>query len=281
MKETLFFITLFLKFAILNSQVNIDIEKIQDYKKEVKIISSNLMFNDSIDTSTFSIKTYMGLYPSLKIRKKNYVFDYYYFDDFLDGKPYIYVRNKRFDLIKDVNKKADERKLKGEERTDFILRSLHYFLNDPINRANKNVIPEDTEKGYVHYLYFCEFGELFALKWHAGYKKKQVICSKKEIEGILKGYAERQIYADTINNANDFLLEDISHCDTVALQNLLLLDSIISVQFNEDNVIVKWIELKEWSGIFEMSYKIMRTSPYHIELINEKRLAEIQKGYVY
>jgi hypothetical protein len=271
MIKKIFFITLFLKFAVLHSQVNVDyIEKIQDYKKTVKITHSNLMHNDIIDTSTFNIKTYMEMYPALKTKKKNYVFDYYFFDNYLDGKPYIYVKDKKFNLIKDVNKKADERNLEREEREAYIQKSLYYFLEDPLYRGKRNVFPDDTKEGYIQYLYFYEFGELFALKWHADYKNKQVICTIKEIEEIVTKYTERQ-------RSDNSMFE----CDTIKLQNFLEVNGLIHIELNTDNCIIKWIEIEDWRGIFERSYKVMRTSPYHIELISEQLLVEIHQGFVY
>ena len=271
--KILFFIVLFLKFAILKSQTNVDfIKKIQNYKEAVKITASGLMFNDSIDTSTFNIKAYMEMYPAIKIKEKGYIFDYYYYDNWSDAKPHIYVKSKNFNLINHINKNADEIKLKGGERDDFIRRSIYWFLKDSCNKANQNVFPEDTEAGYFQYLYFYEFGEQFALKWHASYKKKKVITAKQELEEILNQYAEQLQQVDTIGIEREMSGSSISFCDTTALQHFLLSDSVISVQFNVDHVIVKWLELEEWRGLFERTYKIMRTKPYRIELIKEKHL---------
>ena len=277
-KIILFFIFLTIDFAVVRSQIDINfIETIQEYKKTVKLTCHS----DCIDTSTFNIKTYMAMYSAIKIGKKRYVFDYYYYyDNFSDGWPYIYVKNKKFNLTKHVNKMADERSLKENERVVFILRSLHCFLEDPLYKAKKNIYPIDTKEGYLQYLYFYEFGELFALKWHANYKSKHVINTKQEIEEILSKCTEQIQYIDSINNGSEFVTETF-HCDTALLQRFLLLDFIISIQFNVDNVIVKWLEFEDWRGVFEKTYKIMRTKPYHIELMDEKRLVEIQKHYVH
>lgn len=249
------------------------IDRIQIYKESVKIKKSKEhffgVFVDEIDPSTFNLKTYIDMYSALKKRKESYVFDCYYYDNFLDGKPYIYVKSKNNNLIEDIKKEADKRLLEGDKRDDYIYRSLSYFLNDPYYDANNNIYPKDTEEGYCQYLYFCEFGELFALKWHANYSNKKVICSMKKIEEVVKEYTEKERSS-----------EDILHCDTAALQNLLVRDSPISIQIDIDNVIIKWVELEDWQGIFERSYKIMRTSPYSIELIEEKKLAEIHKEYI-
>jgi len=275
--KTLFFIALFLKFAILKSQVNVDfIEKIQNYKEAIKLTTSNLMFNDFIDTSTFNIRAYMEMYPAIRIGKKGYVFDYYYYDNFLDGKPHIYVRNKKFNLLNHINKNADKIKLKGEEREDFIRRSIYWFLKDSCTKANRNVFPEDIEEGYLQYLYFYEFGELFALKWHANYEKKKVISTKQELKEILNQCLESLQHIDSMETVGS-----ISFCDTTALQRFLLMDSIISMQFNTDYVIVNWLEFEDWRGLFERTYKIMRTKPYQIELIDEKHLVEVWKNFIY
>ena len=281
--KILFFIIFFLKFIILKSQVYIDfIERIQNYKETVQLTLSNIMDNDlaykDIDTSTFNIKTYMAMYPAIEIGRKGIVFDYYYYDNVLDGKPYIYVKNKKFNLIKYVNQMADERSLKGNERLNFTLRSLHWFLLDPKYSAKNNVYPINTEEGYFQYLYFYEFGEQFAVKWHANYERKHVIITKQEINKILEQYFEQMQYTDSMMNES---VEEIVYCDTVTLQSFLLTDSIVSIQFNTDAVRIKWLEFENWRGLFERTYKILRTKPYHVELINEKHVVKIQRSYLY
>jgi hypothetical protein len=279
----LLFIIFFQNIAISKSQVNVDfIEKIQNYNKTVKIIHSDLLSIDFIDTSTFNIKTYMDIYSAIKKINNNDVFDYYYYDNFFDGKPYLFVKNKKFNLTNHINKMANKRNLRGEERKSFIQRSLYCFLEDPLYRAKNNVYPSDKEEGYLQYLFFYEFGELFALKWHANYKKKHIINTKQEIEEILKQYTEQQKNSDSINNKNDeFRLEVFFDCDTITLQKFLFNDTLISIQFNTDNVIIKWLEFEDWRGVMERTYKIMRTKPYYIELIDEKRLMGILKKYIH
>jgi hypothetical protein len=281
--KLLIFFTFFLNFALLKSQNNEDfIRKVQAYKDSVNIVSSNLMFSDYLRPETFNIKIYMDMFSGLKIKKKNYVFDYYYFDNFIDGKPYLFIKRKKFNLLKHLNKNADKRNLIGKERTEFIQRRLHCFLEDPLYRAKKNVYPKDTEEGYLQYLYFYELGELFALKWHANYKKKKVICSNNEIEEIIKQCIVQQRYTDTLQNTDEkFLLNEIYDCDLETLQNFLLKDSLIFLQNNKDDFIVKWIELEDWGGLFEKTYSIQRTKPYHIELMNERRIMKIQKNYIF
>ena len=274
-----FFIIFTLYFATLKSQ-NIDfIEKIQNYKETVKLVhTDSSYYNDYIDTSTFNIKTYMEMYPALKSKKKNYVFDYYRIT--LHGKPYIYVKKKKFNLIDHFNKMADERNLNGSERIEYIGRSIKYFLFDPLNEAYKNIVPEDTKEGYLQYLYFYELGELFALEWQSFFKKKHVIATKKEIDDIIKQCTEKLNIVDTINDVKGKIRREIFDCNAAALQEFVLSDSIILVQLTEEYVIIKWLEFEDWRGVFERTYKIMRKPPYCIELIDEKRLVEIQNTFI-
>ncbi len=259
------------------------IEKIQEYKNGIKITRSNTTNKNRIDTSTFNINAYMKLYPALKKEpaEKRKVFDCYYFDNFFDGKPHIYIRNKNFNLIKHINKKADK-KLKADERNDFIQRNLFYFFNDSCNKADRHIVPDDTEEGYIQYLYFCEFGELFALKWHASYKEKEVICTKEKIAEIVKKYTEEYRYARTTVelDENGETIDPIFECDTVALQNLLQMESVFFIQSDNDSFIIKWLEIEKWWGIFERTYQIMRKSPYRIELMNEKHLVNFEYNFI-
>jgi hypothetical protein len=254
------------------------IEKIQDYKEKVKIVFNAQSERSSIDPGTFNIKTYMAMYPAIKIQNKNYLFDYYYYDIFTEGKPYIYVRNKKFNVVRHIYKKADKRNLQGRVREVFIRWKLSEFVADSCNKASNNVYPKETDEGYLQYLYFNNFGEIFALRWHADYNNKKVISNKQEIANLLQQYYEQKKDLDEINNT---LMTIFVSCDTTELQHFLLSDSICSLQFNSDAVIIRWIELEDWGGVFERTYKIMRNNPYPIELINERRLMEITKNFIH
>lgn len=280
MKEMYLFILLCFISILTKAQNTYNfIEEVQCYKEQIKITTNSKMYNDFIDHSTFNIKMYMSFYNTLSIKKKNYKFDYHYLDNFLDAQPYIYIKKKNFNLTKNINKKANKINLKGEERESFIHSSYYYFFKDSSNRASYNVIPEDTEKGYLQYLYFYEFGELFALKWHAGYKYKKVINTKEIMERVVEKYIEKQKYVDSIHNIDGS--GPGFEIDTIKLRNLLKVNEFINIELNTDNCTIKWIEIEPFRGIYEKTYKIMRKEPYTIDLINNKELVKIIDTFIF
>ncbi|MDR1115791.1 MAG: hypothetical protein LBL33_06560, partial [Tannerella sp.] len=183
------FIILFLTAFIAKAQISETafIEKVQTYQDSVKIRRGRDMFDDTLDPATFNIKDYMKMFNTLKLKNPEHEYGCFYFDNFLDGKPYIYTGNHDFDIMEHVRAGAGKAELEDEEQR-FIRGELYRFLNDSVNRACNNVIPEDCVEGYLQYLFFREFGEQFALKWHAANKQKRIICTRKDIEKIVDEY---------------------------------------------------------------------------------------------
>lgn len=153
----LFHITLFLTISLIaKSQDNCDfIQNVQNYQDSVKL--KYLGDYDIIDPTTFDINTYLSLFDNIKF-KKDYNIGVYFFDNHLDGNPYLYAL-KNDQKLKDKNKK-----------------SLYNFLNKTEIRAKNHIVPKDSERGFLQYLFFYELGEQFALKWHSYYNEKRIIC---------------------------------------------------------------------------------------------------------
>ena len=65
------------------------------------------------------------------------------------------------------------------------------------------------------------------------------------------------------------------------LQNLLFTELAIDVVVRQDDVLIKWLEMEAWNGIFERTYKIEHHQPHSIVLFCEKELVEFQYGFVF
>jgi hypothetical protein len=246
------------------------IEQVQSYQKDVKIKRGEAMFNDKIDMETFDIKYYLKIFDELTLKNKEYVFYYYYFDNFLDGKPYIYVKKRNFDLEKNINEFVNIFGVTGKNKESFIQSCFYHFLNDSINRAYNYVIPNPTERGFLQYLFFKEFGEQFALSWHANYKYKKVITTEKEIEEIVSKCREYELYKnnDTIEN------KTFEHNSLIDIDVLAATNPIPQILIINNLCEITWYE-KTFYGIFKRTYQIKKNKQYDIKLKDEQKLVEI------
>ena len=271
------------------------IEKVQTYQDSVKIKYNNKLEKDTIDKNTFNLKNYLALFDKIEF-DHNLKFDYVYFDNRLDGSPCIYAVEKSFNLEDYIEKetfknvktdtlfrKQIESKLpfsfgkrkipKEPEIIDISYdkekyewhshRILYEFITDSVNWGRNHIKPLDTEDGYLQYLFFHELGEMFALKWHASYWHKRIICSKVEIKSIIEYYKNNKIF-----NVN-----------TRSLRKLSKIEPTPIVSLNSDNCTIIWFE-KTHFGVYKRTYKINRFSPYTIEMINEETTVEFDPTFI-
>jgi hypothetical protein len=220
------------------------IQNIQNYQDSVK-----LKFNgdyDIIDFTTFDIHTYLSYFDNVVIEKE-FNIDVYFFDNFLDGNPYLYA-------LTESQKLDDKNK-----------RSLYNFLNKAEFRAKNHIIPKDSEKGFLQYLFFSEMGEQFALKWHSNYNHKRIICSTEVLTNVI----------DKLSKSDMFT------ADSLGLIKLKNISPEIMIERNNKEYTITWIENRTHSGIFRCSYRISRNSPYEINKTKEKELLDININFLY
>jgi hypothetical protein len=230
---------------IAKSQENCDfIQKVQIYQDSVKLI--HIGDYDVIDSGTFDLKTYLSFFDSLEFVNK-FRFNVYYFDNFLDGNPYLYALKENEKLV-DKNKNA-----------------LYKFLNNPDSRAKNHIKPKDSEIGYLQYLFFYEIGEQFALKWHSNYYEKRIICSSDQINKV----------------SNELETSEMFSTDSIGLIKLKDVSPEIIIESKEMHYIISWLENRTHNGIFKCSYQIERNSPFRIIRIKEERLLEISPNFLY
>jgi len=220
------------------------IQNIQNYQDSVKLKSVGE--RNIIDSSTFDIHKYLSFFDSVEVERGIRI-GVYYFDNFLNGNPYLYaVKNKQ--SLNDSNLKA-----------------LYKYINKPELRAKNHIIPKDSENGFLQYLFFSEMGEQFALKWHSYYNEKLIVCSQEKL----------------LNVINELSKSDLFSADSIGLEKLKDVSPKITIERNEKDFIVTWLENRTHSGIYRCSYLIERKAPFSIVKINEERLLEIQMNFIY
>lgn len=232
------------------------IQNIQSYQDSVKL--KHVGDYNVIDSETFDINTYLSLFDNIEV-EMDYKIDVYFFDNFLDGNPYLYaLRNNQ--ILLDKNKK-----------------SLYKFLNKSEIRAKNHIFPKDSEKGFLQYLFFCEMGEQFALKWHSNYNEIFIICTEKKLDKVINEFKK---YNQPITGEDESEMPAFQ-VDLGDLDKFAQINPAIEIEMTNEFCEVTWIEDRTHSGIYKCKYKIQRQFPYKIEKINEEQLLEITIGFLY
>jgi len=242
----LIYTTLFLSISlIVKSQNYCDfIMNVQNYQDSVKL--KHVGEYEIIDSATFDINTFLTFFNNIEF-EKNYRISVCFFDDFLNGNPYIYaIKNDQ--ELKDKNKK-----------------SMYNYLNKPELRAKNHIVPKDSKKGFLQYLFFYEFGEQFALKWHSYYNEKRIICSSDKLDSVI----------------NDLETSEMFSADSLGLIKLKEVSPEIAIESNDKYYIISWLENRTHSGIFKCTYQISKKRPNKIDRIKEEKLLDIYMNFIY
>jgi hypothetical protein len=257
MKKLIFIITISVVPLIAKSQDYCDfIQNIQNYQDSVKL--KHIGDYDVIDSTTFNINTYLSTFDNIEV-ENGYKIGIYYFDNFLDGKPYLYA------LKNDQTLKAKNNK------------TLYTLLNKAETRAKNHITPKDSVKGFLQYLFFAEMGEQFALKWHANYNEKYIICTNEKLEEAVNELKEyNQVETDTGETELPRYIVDLHK-----LNRFAQIDPNIEIDLTNEYCTITWIENRTHNGCYKCKYKIQRQFPYRIEKISEELLLEITIGFLY
>ncbi len=252
------------------------IEKIKSYQDQVMLKAEQPPKHFSIDTTTFNLSTYFGLFDKLEL-KPNLKLYCTYCDFGTYGQPALYVRYDSL-IIEDFIEqhldnfykstgydKSDIPKDVNDFRRDEI---LFGFAEDSVNKAKNNIIPDDSKFGYLQFLYFHLFGENFALKWHSNYTKGNVIFSGKEMERLYNFY----------NTSGDLTVEK---GDLKKLKRLLTKRFGPVVKMTDKSCTISWYESFLHLGFYKRTYKIERQAPYKIEKTKDLKIASPKIGLVY
>ncbi len=252
--------------------------RVQDYQDSVKI-----KFNgeeDQIDSNTFNLKTYLNYFDKL-ILPVDLKIGIYYFDNFLDGKPYLYAMKKSqsfervIDSLTSQKVVIDNRRVKLKKDN-----AILWFINS--EKAKNVVIPEDSDLGFLQYLFFNVMGEQFALKWHSNYDEKYIICNHDQLINLSYKFGIQKSYSEMKRSDQETEIElEPFTIDKTDLESLIEHPSQIKITYNPDFYYITWLENRTHSGIFECTYKIERHIPYKIESISENLLLHIYMNFIY
>jgi len=239
------------------------IEKVQNYQDSVKLISGPS--GDQIDTYTFNLEIYLRFFNNLSF-PKGMACGYAYLDNFLDGNPYLYVLEDSINLDGYIDKHIPQKNYHNNKRKEQArLTALYKFLNDSTRRAKFNITPEDSQDGYLQYLFFYIMGEQFALKWHSNYDEKFIICSNEGIYKVIRDYQKSKSFDTNIDE----------------LKNLNLINPEPIIILKTDYCLITWIEINTHFGIHRRTYRISRLTPYKIDLLEDMKLVTINPNFFY
>lgn len=239
------------------------IQKVQKYQDSVKI--KTVGDYDIIDTTTFDTKTYLAFFDNIDVVQGMKI-NVYFFDNFLDGNPYLYALKETQSLESVIDSLSGKRRKSNSNKSRLKEHELLYrFLNDSSSKAKTYLKPQNTDEGFLQYLFFSEMGEQFALKWHSNYNEKYVICSSDMLKDVIAEYRDSEIFS----------------VDSLSLVGLEKISTKPTIESNSDHYNITWIENRTHSGIYKCSYQINRKNPYCIVRTSEERLLEIFINFIY
>lgn len=252
------------------------IDKVQTFQNSVEIEYNRCTEKQQL--VCFNLNEYMQMFNALRIKDSQYVFDCFYFSEEMSGMPFLYVRQPDFNLLSHLETSMNTPE--GKQTKASLQQSIFYFLTNPANRACNNVIPEDTKEGYLQYIFFHEFGEQFALFWHAAYKRRTIVCSELELKEIAEQCADAGGSKEVSPDA-EIPVEGCIKCDSIALNEMLKNGMHPTVKINGNHCLITLYE-KNRGGIYKKTFRVMREDPYEITLKDEKEIAsETVYGYIF
>ena len=273
-RERVIMVLLFSFFATsVISQNNIDfLRTVKAYQDSVKLVAPWQTPN-VIDTTTFNINTYLRIFNKLKL-PAGLKCQYAYENNGTSGNPILYVVKDSFDLESYLEKETREyfkqinfdiTKITPEETKLFKrVHSLYGFAYQ--NSVKKFILPEDSEAGYLQYLYFNQFGEEFALKWHSYAGQKSVIFSTDELKRLYNSYLKRT---------------DSFSYDKEKFKGLLNLNTSPIIEMKKSSCLITWYEIIIHAGIYKKTYEISRSAPYTVEQKENIKILEINADFIY
>jgi len=273
-RERVIMILLFSVFTTsVSSQNSIDfLRSVKKYQDSVKLVMPS-QIPDIIDTTTFNINTYLRIFDKLKL-PPGLKCQYAYRDDVDSGDPMLYVVKDSFDLESYLEKETreffkqnnyDTTKITPKQ-TKFIKRIIALYGFAYQNGAKEFIQPEDSEAGYLQYLYFNQFGEEFALKWHSYAGQKSVIFSTDELKRLYNSYLKRT---------------DSFSYDKEKFKGLLNLNTSPIIEMKKSSCLITWYEIIIHAGIYKRTYEISRSAPYTVVKKEDIKILEINADFIF
>lgn len=273
------------------------IKNVRTYQKAVKIIEhpGDESRVPEVDTTSFSINVYMSLFNKLKVDSGKVCCLVGFYDN-REGGPLLYAKDKNFNEYEYISRKISEAKERidstisqntlrykrdnlSEEQLKRTIRfyeslkrsydrtyALIIYARDQGNKLCSNLIPDDSQEGYLQYLFFNQMGEQFALFWHSYYGEKAVLCNRMDVEYFIRYYKERK---------------KLFEYDEIKIGNLLNTDLSPVVELNSTSCTIRWYEIYTHAGIYKNTYTIERRYPFRVKSIASEQIATISTKFLY
>jgi hypothetical protein len=265
--------------ALTKAQTHCDfVNKIQGYQQSIEL---NWESTSNID-SIFNLHGYLSMFDKVKVAPG---LKSYFHHDGIDGSPILYVIPENFNLMDTIKKRVERKIEKKYLRSSLGLvyldpstpkpdtvgnyenqKLLHFhYLHDSTNRISHYMIPDNSDEGFLQYLFFHTMGEQFALYWHANYDEKKIICSDESLNGLINVYKRSRAF----------------EVDKKKLKSSKVIDTRITISSTDKKYFLTWYELETHKGFYRRTYEIDRDPPYKIRLQENYQIFEIRLNFVY
>jgi hypothetical protein len=249
---------------IFNFEINTRAQTSCDFIKNVRAFQKSVKIKEyfgdeskvpEVDTTSFNINVYMRLFNRLKVDSGKVCCLIGCYDNRAGG-PLLYAKDKNFNEYEYISRKISEAREKidsiisqnilkykrdnlSENQINRMIRfyenlkrsydrtyALIIYARDPGNKLCNYLIPDDSQEGYLQYLFFNQMGEQFALYWHSYYGEKTVLCDKRDLEYFIS--KERKEFFEYDENK---------------IRDLLNLDLSPAVELDLTNCTIRWYEI--------------------------------------
>ncbi len=113
--------------------------------------------------------------------------------------------------------------------------------------------------GYFQLLVFSQFGDRFALYWHAGSGARKIIRKRQQLEELITANRERKF---DVNFDEEQILPYLEQ------------DLAPRVRLKSDKCLITIYMFQESGGLFRKTFSISREAPCQISLVEESELVE-------
>lgn len=268
------------------------LKQINKAQNKLNRYDHNVLFGENGES--FPIKSYMGIYNMLKLRDERKSFISFYHDDGIGGRPYIMAADNKPAIRKNLENMHSECRKSGDLRAfDKPIR----FMED--HSAKEQIITSDTPIGYVQLLHFHEFGETFALFWHANSARKYVVTSFDQIKELvnswengpyqhslvseMKRYDDYQYMVDSSYSLSEDEIEGRKKRVQQDFENARSFnpsDIEPKIEMTDDHCTIEWVECYNNYGLYRCKYQISRKD-YTVSQISEQPILSVEPTFMY
>ena len=211
-----------------------------------------------IDSSSFNLEKYFEAFDKLEI-KNGYRLDFFYYRNLYAGYPVFLILKADEDLnllISPFNI-FDTFPVLNNEKYTFKSYSKELFDEFATRRNFSNFIKaENSKEGFFQLLSFYLIGEAFGLWWHGRNNLNWIICSTHQLDQLISlDIQEVRLSPGQVAKARQIELKP-------------------KIALSGDFCQIEITTFDPWKGFTRKNYKINRTFPHSIELLEERIMLE-------